>query len=71
MTLEKYIKKNYKGGNNLFDVIYKYVEKYMLSDADTDLIESLGFDFEDFIIEEDIVTVEDLLFYRGGFDNEK
>lgn len=60
MSLRNYINKNLKE-NNLEEVIHEYVDKNMLTDEDTDLIEDLGFDFEDFIIEENDVYVEDLL----------
>lgn len=60
MSLRKYVEDNFMK-DDLFNLIYEYVEENMITDEDSDFIEFLGFDFEEFVIEEDDVTVEDLL----------
>lgn len=60
MSLRKYVETNFMK-DDLFNLIYEYVYENMITDEDSDFIEFLGFDFEEFVIEEDDVTVEDLL----------
>lgn len=68
MSLKKYIEDNFMK-KDLSNLIHEYVNENMITDEDADFIEFLGYDFEDFLIEEDEVTVEDLLlsdyFWRG------
>lgn len=59
MSLKKYIEVNFMK-DEMFNLIHDYVNENMITDKDADFIEFLGYDFEEFIIEEDI-TVEDLL----------
>lgn len=60
MSLRKYVEDNFMK-DDLFNLIYEYVDENMITDEDSDFIEFLGFDFEEFVIEEDDITVEDLL----------
>lgn len=60
MSLSEYVETNFMK-DSLFNLTQEYVIKYMLTDDDEDFIEFLGFNFENLIMEEKDVTVEDLL----------
>lgn len=70
MRISKYIEDNFMK-DDLFNLIHDYIDENMLTDEDVDFIELLGFNFEDFIIEECDISVEDLWFANFNMEDLK